>query len=71
MSGHAKHWCEVCDQGWVEQVSITPGHHKGWLCGECEAFWPKKPLLLANVIQFSAWLKEQGIGKDDVKVERE
>lgn len=66
---HAKHWCPVCDQGWVERVTILPNKIRGWLCGECEAFWSKKPLKEESFIQFSSWLKQQGI--DAYTIERD
>ncbi|MFZ4541832.1 MAG: hypothetical protein ACOYNL_08515 [Rickettsiales bacterium] len=67
---HARHWCPVCDQGWVEHVIITPPTKRGWLCAECEAFWLKKPLKEETFVQFSAWMKGQGIDKRAVNIQR-
>lgn len=66
-----KHWCPLCDQGWVEQVSIAPIHKKGWLCAECEAFWPKKPLTEESFVQFKAWLEMQGLDAEQCEITRE
>jgi hypothetical protein len=65
-----KHWCPVCDEGWVKHVTIRPTTHTGWLCSECEAFWPDvdiNTIRTSPFIQFSTWLDEQGLG-DEVRV---
>lgn len=67
-----KHWCPICDEGWVEHVTITPTATIGWLCTECEAFWPHADITAIRTepfIQFGTWVEAQDLG-DEVKVER-
>jgi len=70
MKKPTKHWCPECDQGWVERVTIAPMQQKGWLCSECEAFWPfasAKSIGNKSFVQFGVWAREQG---EDVVVVR-
>ena len=65
MSAHAPHhhWCPACDAGWVEPVTITPIGTRGWLCGECEAFWldaQAHAIGTTAFVQLGVWLREQG-----------
>lgn len=64
----SKHWCPVCDAGWV--VPMQVGAHHGLLCQECEAWWPQPIAIKAaehtptaeGWVQFSTWLREEGSG---------
>ena len=70
METQVQHWCPVCDQGWVAPVRIAPIDKTGWLCAECEAFWPvASARAIANqpFVQFGVWAREQG---GEVVVER-
>lgn len=68
-----QHWCPICDAGWVEQVRIEPAGSEGWLCGECEAFWPtNNPQAVFNepFVQFGPWVREEGLESADFQVIR-
>lgn len=65
-------WCPVCDAGWVEQVTITPGLHEGMLCAECEAYWAEgETISPEHFTQFSTWIADQGIAPDELEVSRD
>lgn len=75
MSMHAPHphWCPACDAGWVEPVTINPMGIRGWLCGECEAFWPGADVHAIGAtafVQLGVWLREQG-AIEEMRVVRE